>query len=114
MQPKTFEIRDRATFIPAIALRLDPGTDRDRYLLARAGYGRLRSVQSGYILLSCNVSGGTDIIMNSDPNAWGGRTFPVAHRYIIEHWDELESGAVVDVEFIMGETVAPKQSEAAL
>ena len=34
-----------------------------------------------------------------------------AHHYIQEHFDELHDGDVVDVEFILGETKAPKVSE---
>lgn len=33
------------------------------------------------------------------------------NQYIIEHFDELESGDVVDVEFIVGETTEQKKSE---
>ena len=46
-----------------------------------------------------------------DVGAWGGRTYPVAHDWIINHWDELLDGDVVDVEFILGETDVRKQSE---
>jgi len=34
-----------------------------------------------------------------------------AHEYIEKCFDELESGAVVDVEYILGETNKMKQSE---
>ncbi len=33
------------------------------------------------------------------------------HTWLIDHFDEIESGAVVDVEFILGEKPAPKVSE---
>lgn len=46
-----------------------------------------------------------------DPFLWNDRTFATAHHYIIEHWDNLEYGAVIDVEFILGETDEPKKSE---
>ena len=36
-----------------------------------------------------------------------------AHQFIINHFDDLESGAVVDAEFIRGESLEPKESEAA-
>jgi hypothetical protein len=49
----------------------------------------------------------------NDPYAWGGRTFPIAHAYIIEHWETLQDSDVVDVQFILGETTAPKVSERA-
>jgi hypothetical protein len=34
-----------------------------------------------------------------------------AHNFIAEHWAELNSGDVVDVEYILGETSAPKDFE---
>ena len=34
-----------------------------------------------------------------------------AHAYIAGHFEELESGAVIDVEFILGETAEAKKSE---
>lgn len=35
----------------------------------------------------------------------------VAHKNIEEQFDHLESGSVIDVEFILGQTPAPKKSE---
>lgn len=35
----------------------------------------------------------------------------IAHNWIEQHVDELVDGAVVDVEFILGETTTPKRSE---
>lgn len=111
MIAKTFELRDAATFVPVLAIRLDPVTEQDRYLLARAGYGRAAEAQGGFVML-CGLNGGSDRA-TSDPYDWDNRTRAVAHQYILEHFDELESGAVVDVEFILGKTAAPKVSEAA-
>jgi hypothetical protein len=34
-----------------------------------------------------------------------------AHAYIEEKWDELGSGVVIDVEYILGETRTYKASE---
>jgi hypothetical protein len=34
-----------------------------------------------------------------------------AHNFIQAQWDTLTTGDVVDVEFILGETLEPKQSE---
>lgn len=106
---RMYEIRDRMTFIPAIAIRLAPGTERDRYLLARAGYGISPADQGEYVLL-VRIDGG-DGVARSDPHDWGDRTMHVAHLEIIENWPE--SGSVIDVEYILGETSAPKESEAA-
>ena len=36
---------------------------------------------------------------------------PQAHNWIINHWSEIESGDVVDVQYILNETTAPKTAE---
>ena len=48
---------------------------------------------------------------SSDPYYWGNRTMTTAHVYIEQHWDRIEDGSVIDVEFILKETKAPKISE---
>ena len=109
MEAKTIEIRDRATMIVALAVRLDPGCERDRHLLARAGYGLLPAEQSEYILLTNFVRMKTE----HDPFAWGDRTMHIAHRELLGcDWDAVQPGAVFDVEFILGETDQPKAAEA--
>jgi hypothetical protein len=108
---KTFEIRDKGTFIPALAIQLEPGCEADCYLLSRAGFGEHAAVQREYVLLA-KIDGGSGKAI-CDPYDWGAaRTMCVAHDYIIRHWSELASGALVDVEFILGETKSPKLSEA--
>lgn len=111
MQPKMLEIRDRGTFIPVLAIRLDPTCEEERWLLARAGFGREPEQQAEYILL-CRIAGGPDKC-TTDPFDWGQnpRTYYVAHEHIRRHWDELQSGSVVCVEHILGERPEPKQSE---
>ena len=98
MEAKWFEIRDRATFVPALAISIE-GTDG--YLARRAGFSH-RCIQ--LVLTESNKT-------NYDPYNWGGRTYPVAHQYMIDHWDELEQRDVIDVEFILGETSTKKLSE---
>ena len=119
MDVKMIEIRDRATFIPAIAIRLRNRTPREFYLLRRAGYsreqiggpeeipGKLAHGLEPYVLL---MKADGDRVQY-DPYSWADRTFRTAHMHLIEHWHEVESGAVVDVQFILGETIEPKQSE---
>jgi hypothetical protein len=110
MIAKTFEVRDRMTFIPVMAVQLEPGCERDRYLLARAGFGLYAAKQAEYVQLARIAGGGGQSYC--DPYEWGDRTMQVAHSYICAHWAELESGAVVDVEFILGQSESPKRSEA--
>lgn len=105
MQTKILEIRDSATFIAVLAIDMNAPDDPERYYLRR--YGHPNDGAPNILLARVNGDG----TASNDPYAWGGRTFPVAHNYIIEHWRELKSGDVVDVEFILGERDAPKVSE---
>lgn len=111
MVAKTFEIRDHHTFIPMLAVKLTPSCEKDRYLLARAGFGRSKYEQEGYVLL-CQINGGGGKCQ-SDIYEWGahGRTFQEAQKFIEENFDSLESGAVIDVQYILLETNEPKKSE---
>ena len=107
MQIKTIEIRDAATFIPAIASKVVPANEGQRYLLRRAGYG-FGPPQ----IIVAKLAGGSGMA-NCDPYEWPGstRTMRVAHVWVREHFDEIEDGAVIDVEFIIGERKEPKRSE---
>ena len=105
MQVKALEIRDEGTFIPALAVDMNPTNDEQRYLLRRCGYPC--DDRPNVIVTRLDGSGKA----TNDPYDWGGRTWPNAHHYIIKHWDELKDGDVVDVSFILGETKAPKVSE---
>lgn len=109
MQTKTFEVRDAATFIPCIGIATDtPDTVADHYLLSRAGYA-----PSTRCILFGRLDGRDFCYDPYDPydRPSSPRTLPVAHHFVAEHWDDLESGAVIDVEFILGARDTPKQSE---
>jgi hypothetical protein len=105
MTPKMVEIRDAATFIPALAVKLEPVTPQDRYLLLRAGYSPAQTYVQLIRLAGGNGQG------TCDPEDWDSLTMQHAHVWLIEHFDEIESGAVVDVEFIRGLRATPKRSE---
>jgi hypothetical protein len=92
------EIRDSYTFVPAMAIRV---SGADGYLMRRSGFG---SPMIYLIALATQKCG-------YDPFAWGNRTMNVAHQWIEAHFDTLQDGDVVDVQFILGETAAPKVSE---
>ncbi len=115
MEVKLIEIRDRATFIPAMAVRLyvnDPyGEDSQEYwLLKRAGYDntQLYVTSDEFYVVLWRLGGGP---AEYDAYAWGNRTMATAHAFIIEHWRTIQSGQVIDVEFILGETKMAKTSE---
>lgn len=106
MKTKLFEIRDRATFIPVFATQVMPESEVQRRLIRAVGYG----LDVGPIMvLIGRLSGGGQC--HSDPYEWADRTFTVAHDYIARNFDQLEDGDVVDVEYILGETNAPKRSD---
>lgn len=111
MQIKTFEIRDRGTFIPALAIKLTNDENnnlQDLFLLTSAGLNR----KGSYSLALFDLNGGRGFM---DSNDWGfARTFKIAHDYIEVNFDALESGQVIDVEYILGETKEPKKSESLL
>ena len=111
MIAKLFEIRDRATFIPIMAVQCCPIMSGERYLLSRAGYGPTAAEQIQYVLM-CEINGGGGKV-HCDPIKWGrhARTLQVAHQYIMDNWINLLSGDVIDVEYILGETTTPKVSE---
>ena len=113
MEVKTFEIRDRGTFIPVVAIQLRPqvGT-QDAYLCGRVGIGEADYKHGlGHILLF-NLQTGKGFL---DPYDWAGspyvRTLPTAHIYLKTSFNTLKSGSVIDIEFIIGETEKPKISE---
>lgn len=106
MTCKTIEIRDRGTFIPALAVRLDPACERDRWLMARAGFGREPESQGSYVLLFRLEDAPHDPFKHGP-----ARTLRVAHHHVVENFDAIESGVVIDVEYLLGERLTPKESE---
>lgn len=107
MECKALEIRDAGTFIAALAVDMNPSNPNQRYLLRRCGYAC--DARPNVIVTRLDGNGRA----TNDPYGWtdGARTFPVAHKWIIEHWHTLRDGDVVDVEFILGERATPKPSE---
>ncbi len=106
MKAKALEIRDEGTFIPALAVNMNPDNDAQRYLLRRCGYPCTGEPNVLLTRLSA------DYHATNDPYDWGGgRTWPNAHLWIIKHWNDLKDGDVVDVSFILGESKLPKVSE---
>ena len=101
-----FEILDKMTFIPILAIELASKDEQESWLLRRAGYNIISDTR--ILLCQIQVSNGR---CSSDPHSWNDRTYQTAHMYIVEHWHELRSGAVIDVEFILGETTVRKTSE---
>ena len=119
MNIKLVEIRDSMTCIPAMAVLLRNRTPAEFFLLRRAGYaaevigGQEERIGkpwqlTPYVIL-CKLDG---VEAHYDSFDWPNqRTMGTAHRHMIEHWADVESGAVIDVQYILGETTTPKSSE---
>lgn len=105
MQVKLFEIRDRGTLIPVMATFFDGA---ESPLLRVAGY----AAGEHYVILT-KLTGG-ECSAEYDPFNWPAnpRTMREAHRFIATSpWGDLQDGQVIDVEFLQGETSAPKTSD---
>jgi hypothetical protein len=99
MTLKFLEIRDSYTLVPAIAFLIRGADD---YLARRAGFDTTPCVF--LITLATQRCA-------YDPFFWGDRTMTAAHLFILNNWESLASGDVVDVEFIKGERPTKKVSE---
>jgi hypothetical protein len=105
MKIKLLEIRDSGTMFIALCIDMNPDNDIQRWALSRYGFpcdGRPN-------IMMTHATGGN--VADNDPYGWNNRTYAIAHHFIIENWETLNDGDVVDVEFILGETSQPKVSE---
>ena len=103
---KCVEIRDRLTCIPAIAIKMEAADLIEDRFLWRCGYPR-----DGSSVVLMKLS---DQDASSDPygRRWGGtRTMPAALNWIIDHFDDVKHGGVVDVRVILGEATEPAVTE---
>jgi hypothetical protein len=102
MVTKIFEIRDEGTYIPVMATKMKSDNELEQRYLRSTGYGTNKPLVVVTRMNGCESHYG--------PYEWSNitRTMKVAHAYIQEHFDELENCAVVDVEYILGETTIKK------
>lgn len=109
MDIKLLEIRDRGTCIAAIAFKIDSSkNESERFLMGKAGFGLSSYDQNQYIFLTalqCHKP------ITTDPYEWGDRTYKAVHLHLIDSWDDITSGDVIDVEYILKESDVKKLSE---
>lgn len=108
MKAKLIEVRDAATYMPVLAVQLDPANEAERYMLSRLGYGRTAEKQRSFVLYLPMHYGYKP---SDDPNTWDDRTNAVAHKTIVATFDQLNTGDVVDVEYELKERPTKKTSE---
>lgn len=106
---KIFEVRDRATLIPTVAFKFNAANKNEKWLLMTAGYGYSTEDQGEYIMVG-PIEGGRGV-MSTDPFKHKSMEMREAHLYILNHWTELDHGAVIDLEFLRGEKDKPAISD---
>lgn len=98
---KMVEIRDRATLIPAFAIRMLPKTEDELFLMKHCGYGL-----SNPCIMLVSIEAPWNSARCSDE--WRGlRTMSVAHKWIEENFDSIVDCHVIDVEYILKEVDKP-------
>lgn len=102
MTTKFLEIRDSMTCIPALAF--DISAD-DGPIARRAGFGEVGCI---YLVALATEKAAYDPYSG----VWGhARTMRIAHQWLVEHFHEVNSGAVLDVRVILGETTEAAAAE---
>lgn len=109
MKIKLLEVRDRATFIPVMAILNVAENVAQRRLLRSAGFGEPYDLVT-FTYLKARGPAHYDFYDWPD----NPRTMRVAHEWVYANWDQLSDGDVVDVEFILGETTEKKTAEAGM
>lgn len=104
MEIKLFEVRDAATFMPVMVTKLISRNIKESYLMSHVGLNKPGLFSFLYTVLNTGES-------SLDAYDWHNRTRKISHQFIEANWDQLFSGQVIDVEFILGETKEPKISE---
>ena len=108
MKTKLFEVRDRHTLMVFLGVNMNPvveTVDREYRLLRRSGFGPTN------LIMWVDVNGGRESTYDPYAHRGSARTGAAAHHYGAEHWGELGTGDVIDIEFILGETTVKKESE---
>lgn len=95
---KMVEIRDRATCIPAFAIKMLPDSQDQAFLMKQTGYGF-----SHPCVMLVSIEAPWHSARSSDEWRDKSRTMFTAHKYIEDNFDELKGCQVVDIEFILGE-----------
>jgi hypothetical protein len=108
MRTLILEVRDRATCIPVLAVEVLDLDNMQNYYWLHERCGHPPNPLNPNILVTRVEANGKAYV---DPYDWSDRTMKTAHHHIISNWGNLKDGEVVDVEFILGETKEPKQSE---
>lgn len=111
---KIFELRDRGTLIPWLAIRLAyPMSEAERALWKRAGYGSVPEESDCIIQGPAHCSGESarGEVLGYNAQWISNNRTRMAAVFIRENFDALASGQVIDVRTVLGEAAEPVRSE---
>ena len=99
---KVLEIKDGSGLIPIICFNLEVSNAFESDILSRAGFGLSPSTQAGFIFM-CLPS--FSYRCDHDPLVWKsmskGKIFFAAHKYVLENWEHVQPGDVLDIRFLV-------------
>lgn len=118
IEVKFIEVRDDGTTMPCMVTAICVNatmTEAENWLVRRGGWGE---GQVGlYFATLCPDANAYAIGLPGHPyiHTWSrgqnSRTLTVAWEWVQVHWDEVKSGDLIDVEFLLGERKTPKLSD---
>ena len=110
MENKLIEVRDVGTTLSILFIRLSAGSVSESFLLSRVGYGR----RPQEYIVAIDLIHPLRIWLNPFETRMatqGARTLYSAHEEMTRNWEKYNSGDVLDVQYVLGETRHPKTSE---
>jgi len=107
MKSIILEIRDRLTSLSVLAVEMKSDIVIERHHLRRYGFPD----GDNPLILVSNMDTGETHFDHFEWRQTSPRTLFYAHKYIADHFGELKTGDVIDVEFLNGETKISKESE---
>jgi len=115
---KLIEVRDDGTTMPCMVTALCANAtmeEAERWLTRRGGWGEDQIGLYFAALCPENNEYAVGVVGHPYIHTWSqaqhSRTLKVAWEWVQTHWDEVSSGDVVDVEFLLGERKTPKLSD---
>lgn len=102
IEVKIFDVVDRDVLAHVLAVPMwSDFTEKEGEILRSAEFNV--GWRGRHVLLG-SISGDGVGMITADPSKWAGRSMTIAHAHIRDNWDQLESGDVIDIRFILGET----------
>ena len=104
LEIKFVEVVDIATCIPCLLLKGNPSNmdNRQSWVWERGGWGDTQGI---YLLPIQSPE-----LTRYDAYSYKDRTFKTVLLHAQENWNTINDGDVIDVEFVLGEKSAPKES----